>query len=340
MSIPNRTVSITGVFAEDAATTIPETPVSGVSYRNTAMTGTVMREGWAYKTIVDSSNFNQALYEYSSLTKQLETYGFLPWSNLTDYVQGSLCLGSDGVIYQAKQATGPSSTAYDPTSDTNHTYWEDFVGNTYVTKSTAQSISGSKTFTGNTSFTGTVAFSSAPYSYNRIALSAVNSNYTIGSIPANVTDSLVTFNDANGTPIAYMQNYIMTDGSTNLFFQCRNKDNSNNDVVASLGMCVRKDGLIFLTGNTDLIARQAMPKFESGVSAGSGYQTQYACAVLVQAIWNGSSSYLTSPFNATLAATTYNGNTNFRNDLFFLCDDGVTITFSNAYCTIYPLKGV
>ena len=122
MSIPNRTVSITGVFAADASTTIPSAPVSGVAYRNTAMTGTVIREGWAYKTIVDSANFNQALYEYSSVTAQVEKYGFLPWSNLTDYVQGSVCLGSNGKIYQAKQATGPSSTAYDPTS--TPTVWD------------------------------------------------------------------------------------------------------------------------------------------------------------------------------------------------------------------------
>jgi len=122
MTIPNRTVAITGVFAEDALTTIPATPVPGTSYRDTAMTTTAVREGWAYKTIVDSAQFNQALFEYSSVTAQVEKYGFLPWSSLTDYVQGSVCLGSDGVIYQAKQATGPSSTAYDPT--TNPSVWQ------------------------------------------------------------------------------------------------------------------------------------------------------------------------------------------------------------------------
>ena len=98
MTIPNRSVSITGIFAADASTTIPLNPVPGASYRDTTMTGTVVREGWAFKTIVDSSKFNQAMYEYSSVTAQIEKYGFLPWSNLTDYVQGSLCLGSNGVI--------------------------------------------------------------------------------------------------------------------------------------------------------------------------------------------------------------------------------------------------
>lgn len=129
MTIPNRTVSITGIFAADATTTIPASPVSGISYRDTAMTGTVIREGWAFKTIVDSSKFNQAMFEYSSVTAQVEKYGFLPWSNLTDYVEGSVCLGSNGILYQALQETGPSTTAYDPT--TNRSVWTQIIlGNT------------------------------------------------------------------------------------------------------------------------------------------------------------------------------------------------------------------
>ena len=159
MTIPNRTVTITGVFASSASTTIPSTPVAGASYRNTALTSTIVSNGWGYKTIVDSSDFNQALYEYSSITSQIEKYGFLPWSNLTDYEQGSLCLGSDGVIYQAKQATGPSTTATNPVNDTAHTYWEDFVGSTFVTKATAQTITGNKTYSGTSTFNGNVAFS-------------------------------------------------------------------------------------------------------------------------------------------------------------------------------------
>lgn len=125
MTIPNRTVSITGVFAADASTTIPQNPVPGASYRDTTMTGTIIREGWPFKTIVDSSKFNQAMYEYTSVTSQVEKYGFLPWSNQTDYELGSLCLGSDGKIYQAKQATGPSTTAYDPT--TNSSVWNRII---------------------------------------------------------------------------------------------------------------------------------------------------------------------------------------------------------------------
>lgn len=130
MTIPNRTVTLTGVFAEDASTTIPGSPVSGASYRNTAMTSTVVGKGWPFKTIVDSANFNQAMFEYSSVTSQVEKYGFLPWSNLTNYVKGSVCLGSDGTLYRAKQATGPASTVKDPTQDSTDTYWEDYITTT------------------------------------------------------------------------------------------------------------------------------------------------------------------------------------------------------------------
>lgn len=125
MTIPVREVTITGIFAEDAATTIPAVPVNGTAYRDTAMTAEEVNAGWPYKTIVDSSQFNQAMFQYSSISSMQEKYGFLPWSDLTDYDQGSFCLGTNGVLYQAKQATGPSTTAYNPVNDEEQTYWVD-----------------------------------------------------------------------------------------------------------------------------------------------------------------------------------------------------------------------
>ena len=120
----NRTVTLTGIFAQNASTVIPANPVAGSPYRNASMTPSEIQNGWPFKTIVDSSNFNQTMYELSSLAKQFEQYGFLPWSNLTDYPIGGFALGSNGSLYQALQATGPSTTAMDPTTDTNHTYWQ------------------------------------------------------------------------------------------------------------------------------------------------------------------------------------------------------------------------
>lgn len=126
MTIPNRTVSIKSVFASTANTTIPTPPATGVSYRNTGTTAAEIGEGWAFKEVVDSAKFNQAMYEYTTICQQLEKYGFLPWSANTDYPAQGCALGSDGKVYQAKQATGPATTAVDPTTDTNHTYWDLF----------------------------------------------------------------------------------------------------------------------------------------------------------------------------------------------------------------------
>jgi hypothetical protein len=126
MTIPNRTVSIKNVFASTANTTIPTPPATGVSYRNTGTTAAEIGEGWPFKEVVDSAKFNQAMYEYTTICQQVEKYGFLPWSANTDYPAQGCALGSDGKIYQAKQATGPSSTSIDPTTDTNHTYWDLF----------------------------------------------------------------------------------------------------------------------------------------------------------------------------------------------------------------------
>ena len=127
MTIPERTVTIAGVFAEDATTTIPTPPVPGTAYRDTALTPAEAKEGWPFKEIVDSSKFNQALYEYSTISQMIEKYGFLPWSANTDYVEGSYALGTDGTIYRAVQDTGPSTTAYNPVNDTSNTYWETWL---------------------------------------------------------------------------------------------------------------------------------------------------------------------------------------------------------------------
>lgn len=127
MAIQNRTVTIKDVFAKNANTTIPEPPVVGISYRNESLTAAEVGEGWPFKEIVDSAKFNEAMYEYTTICKQLETYGFLPWCASTDYETGSLCLGTDGIVYQAKQPTGPSTTAYNPVNDASHTYWEEHL---------------------------------------------------------------------------------------------------------------------------------------------------------------------------------------------------------------------
>lgn len=152
MAIQNRTVSIKSVFAETANTTIPTPPAVGVSYRNENVTAAEIGEGWPYKEIVDSAKFNESMYEYTTICKQLETYGFLPWCPDTDYEAGGCALGTDGNVYQAKQATGPSTTARDPVSDTSHTYWDLFYyGKFTANRALASDADGKATATAVTS---------------------------------------------------------------------------------------------------------------------------------------------------------------------------------------------
>ena len=119
-------MTIKNVFASTAETNIPNPPVPGQSYRNTNLTSEEVGEGWPFKEIVDSAKFNEAMYEYTTICQQLEKYGFLPWSANTDYPAGGCALGTNGNVYQAKQATGPSTTSVDPVTDTSHRYWDLF----------------------------------------------------------------------------------------------------------------------------------------------------------------------------------------------------------------------
>ncbi|MBR2011899.1 MAG: hypothetical protein IKA08_01370 [Alphaproteobacteria bacterium] len=83
-----------------------------------------------------------------------------------------------------------------------------------------------------------------------------------------------------------------------------------------------------------------MPDYTAGVSVSTGYVTEYPCFVHVRPIWNGNVSDLTSPFSQSLAKNTYDNSTKFENSVCFICDIGETISFTNATCYVYPLKGV
>ena len=196
--VQNRTITIKGVFAESASTIIPSSPVAGVSYRDTAMTGTVMAKGWAFKTIVDSSEFNEALYEYSYISKQLETCGFLPWCQYTDYVEGAICLGSNNKTYQAKQATGPSTTARDPVLDTANTYWKEFLGQ-FVTTDTTQIVSGNKTFSGSVSL-GSSATATTPTSATDHSTSVATTQWFRNAITNLGVQHLTKYEDIGNLP--------------------------------------------------------------------------------------------------------------------------------------------
>lgn len=119
-----RTVVSPGVWAENATTTIPSNPTTGVPYRDSSAGADNVGDGWAFRTQVASDEFNEILYRYSSVLSAIDVQGILGWTNLVDYVAGqSIVRGSDNISYVCIVNNGPSSTVVDPVSDTSNAHW-------------------------------------------------------------------------------------------------------------------------------------------------------------------------------------------------------------------------
>lgn len=104
-------------FAANALTTIPPTPVAGVSYRDPVAGPASSPNGWPYAQRVNSAEFNQILYQISSLVSIIDAKGVLGWSSAKDYTEASVVFGSDGTLYKWLQASGPANGgAQDPTT--------------------------------------------------------------------------------------------------------------------------------------------------------------------------------------------------------------------------------
>lgn len=116
MAIQNRETTLPGIWAENAQTDIPTPPVAGVTYRDTTLNSTAIDKAWPFKTIVDSSDFNQHAFLQDTLIKESEQYGVMRWNNITTYKEGGFCLGQDGKLYQAlrdNQGKEPTANADD-----------------------------------------------------------------------------------------------------------------------------------------------------------------------------------------------------------------------------------
>lgn len=114
------------VFANDAATTIPPSPIAGTAYRNAALSEAVTEGGWPYAVKVNSADFNQVLYQTSGIARQAGTRGIVGWSNVEDYATGAVQMGSDGTVYRATNSSGPTTAPRDPVSEP--TFWRPFGG--------------------------------------------------------------------------------------------------------------------------------------------------------------------------------------------------------------------
>ena len=102
--VANRTVSLPGIWAEDAQTTIPTPPIANTTYRNTEWGETEVNQGWPFQKIVDSADFNQAMWYLFTLQQMQEQFGILPWCSTTEYKQGGLTIGSNGIFYVAAKS--------------------------------------------------------------------------------------------------------------------------------------------------------------------------------------------------------------------------------------------
>lgn len=125
-----------GIFAENASTVIPPTPIAGVSYRDAVTGADDTPNGWRYGTKVESQDWNQVMFLLTSMLSTMDKQGVLGWTDLVDYAVPAVTFGSNGQLYFAIAASGPSTTPRDPIS--SPTFWEPLARNGRVVLSTSQ----------------------------------------------------------------------------------------------------------------------------------------------------------------------------------------------------------
>lgn len=112
-------------WAEDGSTVIPNPPVAGTTYRDESVDADNIAEGQKYDGVADSARWNQLLYIMTGILKDTLAHGVLPWINTQDYAEGAVVIGSNGTLYIAKIANGPTTTnVKDPTTDATADTWK------------------------------------------------------------------------------------------------------------------------------------------------------------------------------------------------------------------------
>lgn len=151
-----RSVIAPPIFAEDASTTIPPTPIAGQSYRDPVAGPASSPDGWRYAQVVNSAEWNQLVYQWSTLLSIIDSKGILGWSDQVDYASNAVAYGSDGNLYTWLAASGPTlGGAKDPVSQPAFwrkglVYDSDMVGVIGASRGAAMSVSAasaSATFT-------------------------------------------------------------------------------------------------------------------------------------------------------------------------------------------------
>lgn len=126
-------------FAEDASTVIPPTPIAGVSYRDPVAGPASSTDGWPYGERVNSAEFNQIMFQLSTIVGIMDKQGILGWSDEIDYGVPAMVFGSNGLPYIAIQSSGPNSSVQDPVGSPTH--WEQFASTGRIVLSTVGTTS-------------------------------------------------------------------------------------------------------------------------------------------------------------------------------------------------------
>jgi len=116
MGPSTRSTVLGGIWANGAANP-PASPVTGTTYADTGLSQSDIEQALQYKTVLNGADLNEYLRRMSTLVDLCEKWGIMPWSALTAYSIGAVCLASDGGIYQCDVA----HTNRNPTSTTG--FW-------------------------------------------------------------------------------------------------------------------------------------------------------------------------------------------------------------------------
>ena len=215
-----------GIFADDASTTIPPTPIAGVAYRDAILGADATPDGWKYGTRVDSKDWNQIMFLITSVLDMLDRKGILGWSNQVDYTEPGYVMGSDGNTYRWVQESGPSSLAGFRDPVTEPAYWAVGVAPdaTTVIKGLVELATNAEVATG-TSTTLVPSVASILSLFSRISFSAADSiripdraggliirwgTYTNATITDGVADNIVF---PSAFPNSALQVYVSDSGT-------------------------------------------------------------------------------------------------------------------------------
>ena len=109
-----RNFTLPAVWAENADTTIPATPLTGTAYRNDATPDAVVLAGWRYNTEADSAVANYYTYLLGQLGNEFDKRGSAGYIDTLDYEPGALVRGSDNELYRCIGNNGPGTSTQDP----------------------------------------------------------------------------------------------------------------------------------------------------------------------------------------------------------------------------------